>query len=139
MLSTLPPAAQILRLITPHGSRATGNRRQRLPESLVTKEEKWGTRTPFADQTSRAGVKATTKEKLELLLQNLLWDDLYAPIKILRMKAAVRLTDDTVIVQGVNDTYDLMESKTNVDSSIFVFIAKSINATILEKAVYSSL
>ena len=83
--------------------------------------------------------KATTKEKLELLLQNLLWDDLYAPIKILRMKAAVRLTDDTVIVQGVNDTYDLMESKTNVDSSIFVFIAKSINATILEKAVYSSL
>jgi len=88
----------------------------------------------------------TTKEKLELLLQNLLWDELYNPIKILRMKAAVRISDDdnvnnisTVIVQGVNDTYDLMEAKTTVDNSTFVFIAKNIDAIVLHKAVYSSL
>jgi len=88
----------------------------------------------------------TTKEKLELLLQNLLWDELYNPVKILRMKAAVRISDDdnvnnisTVIVQGVNDTYDLMEAKTTVDNSTFVFIAKNIDAIVLHKAVYSSL
>ena len=89
----------------------------------------------------------TTKEKLEMLLQNLLWDELYNPIKILRLKAAVRISDDddnlntvsTVVVQGVNDTYDLMEAKTSVDSSVFVFIAKNIDAIVLHKAVYSSL
>ena len=54
----------------------------------------------------------TTLEKVELLLQNLLWDGTYDPMKILRLKASVNLTDErTVLIQGVNDTYDIVPAK----------------------------
>merc|ERR1711997_12745 len=54
----------------------------------------------------------TSIEKVELLLQNLPWDGTYDPIKILRLKASVNLTDErTILIQGVNDTYDIKPAK----------------------------
>ena len=85
--------------------------------------------------------QGTTREKLELLLQNLLWDDTYKPMKILRMKAAVRLANEAtgLFVQGVNDTYDLFEAKRDIDSSVLIFIAKDMDIKSIQQAVYSTL
>jgi len=82
----------------------------------------------------------TTQEKVELLLQNLLWDGTYNPMKILRLKASVNLTDErTILIQGVNDTYDIVPAKEKRDDSIFIIIAKFIDSTVLNSVIYSTL
>ena len=90
----------------------------------------------------------TTKSKLETLLQHLLWDNMYAPLKILRFKANVNLVSDkddeeignySALVQGVNDTYDIYKTDINYEESIFVIIAKSIDVSVLQTAIYSTL
>ena len=103
-------------------------------------------RTPVPHIASDIGTytltsnQCTTREKLELLLQNLLWDDIYAPMRILRLKAAVRCDDNPdLLVQGVNDTYDLFEVKQSIDKTVFIVIAKSIDSAAIQKAVYSTL
>ena len=90
----------------------------------------------------------TTKSKLETLLQHLLWDNVYAPLKILRFKANVNLVSEeddeengnySALVQGVNDTYDIYKTDINYEESIFVIIAKSIDVSVLQTAIYSTL
>merc|ERR1712203_351743 len=77
----------------------------------------------------------TTLEKVELLLQNLLWDGTYDPMKILRLKASVNLTDErTVLIQGVNDTYDIVPAKEKRADSIFIIIAKFIDRKLVTNA-----
>ena len=43
----------------------------------------------------------TTLKNLEQLLQQLLWDDTYKPLKILRLKANVNIVKDNDHVEGV--------------------------------------
>ena len=43
----------------------------------------------------------TTLKKLEQLLQQLLWDDTYKPLKILRLKANVNIVKENDHVEGV--------------------------------------
>jgi len=82
----------------------------------------------------------TTLEKVELLLQNLLWDGTYDPMKILRLKASVNLTDErTVLIQGVNDTYDIVPAKEKRADSIFIIIAKFIDRKLVTNAIFSTL
>lgn len=87
----------------------------------------------------------TTLKKLEQLLQQLLWDDEYKPLKILRLKANVNIVKENdqvegVLVQGVNDTYDVYERPdTTYDESIFVLIAKCIDYNVIHNAIYSTL
>ena len=87
----------------------------------------------------------TTREKLEQLLQHILWDGVYDPLKILRLKANINIIstngeENSVLVQGVNDTYDIFEKpNAKFDESVFVIIAKSIDSGILHKAIYSTL
>jgi G3E family GTPase len=90
--------------------------------------------------------KVTTVERLEHLLQNLLWDGTYNPLKILRLKASVNIVDcksekvRTVVVQGVNDTYDLFDkTEASQNESVFVIIAKSIDTVVLQNALNSTL
>lgn len=82
----------------------------------------------------------TTLEKVELLLQNLLWDGTYDPMKILRLKASVNFTDErTVLIQGVNDTYDIVPAKEKRADSIFIIIAKFIDRKLVTNAIFSTL
>ena len=73
---------------------------------------------------------------------------MYAPLKILRFKANVNLVSDkddeeignySALVQGVNDTYDIYKTDINYEESIFVIIAKSIDVSVLQTAIYSTL
>lgn len=82
----------------------------------------------------------TTLEKVELLLQNLLWDGIYDPMKILRLKASVNLIDErTILIQGVNDTYDIVPAKEKRGDSIFIIIAKFIDSNVIKDAIISTL
>ena len=82
----------------------------------------------------------TSIEKVELLLQNLLWDGTYDPIKILRLKASVNLSDErTILIQGVNDTYDIVPAKEKRTESVFILIAKFIDESIVKNAILSTL
>lgn len=87
----------------------------------------------------------TTMAKIEKLLQNLLWDGIYEPLKILRLKASVNIIDEdgreiNLLIQGVNDTYDIFNKGQvcNADST-FVIIGKSITPSALKEVVLSSL
>lgn len=87
--------------------------------------------------------QVTSLEKVEKLLQNLLWDDIYKPMKILRLKSSVNIEDNektkTMLIQGVNDTYDMFEAKEPRSDSIFILIAKCIDADVVRDAIFSTL
>jgi len=109
-----------------------------MPEKIPTES------TPHIDKSIGTVTvqvnERTTQEKVELLLQNLLWDGTYNPMKILRLKASVNLTDErTILIQGVNDTYDIVPAKEKRDDSIFIIIAKFIDSTVLNSVIYSTL
>ena len=89
--------------------------------------------------TTVAFPEITTLEKLEKLLQSLLWDETYSPMKVLRLKASVRFSNRTVIIQGVNDTYDMFDAKESVNESIFIIIAKNIDKDVVRNAIFSTL
>ncbi len=85
--------------------------------------------------------KVTSQNKLERLLQALLWDGTCDPLKILRLKAMVNLEDDkTILVQGVNETYDIYDKKTDQPTeSLFVIIGKNIDKVQIESALHKYL
>lgn len=89
--------------------------------------------------------QSTTLEKVEKLLQDLLWDGTYDPMKVLRLKASINLTEPesnnhkTIVIQGVNDTYDILDAKESCCDSIFILIAKNINSTTVRNAIFSTL
>lgn len=108
-------------------------------ESLSHIDSDIGTVTINYDQV-------TSLEKVEKLLQNLLWDDIYKPMKILRLKSSVNIKsseDDgkikTMLIQGVNDTYDMFEAKEPRSDSIFILIAKCIDVNVVRDAIFSTL
>lgn len=111
---------------------------QKIPrESKSHIDSSIGTVTVAYDQV-------TTLKKVEGLLQNLLWEDLYLPMKILRLKSSVNVKgpDDkvkTMMIQGVNDTYDMFEAKEVRTESVFIIIAKFIDTEAIRSAVFSTL
>ena len=82
----------------------------------------------------------TTREKLEQLLQHILWDGVYDPLKILRLKANINIIstngeENSVLVQGVNDTYDIFERpNAKFDESVYLCIGIVLLSGQLKKA-----
>ena len=82
--------------------------------------------------------RVTSLKKVEKLLQNLLWENVYSPMKILRLKASVNLDDSrSILIQGVNDTYDIFDAKEPRPESVFILIGKFMNTELVRDAIFT--
>ena len=93
---------------------------------------------------------AVDKDKLEMYLQDLLWEDKYEDsdgnkVKILRLKGLVALDGEgelgqnNVIIQGVQDTYDMYDTKAECQGCTLVLIGKYLDFDILNKGLRDTL
>jgi len=78
--------------------------------------------------------ETTSLERVEKFLQSLLWDDVYPATKIFRLKGVIQLPDSQLMVQGVQDTYDVypINNSVNDDKTTLVLIGKNLDSTLLQ-------
>lgn len=87
--------------------------------------------TPFFVDKSHFG-------RVESFLQQVLWENVADgnPVEIHRVKGILVCGDDVRVIQGVRDTYDIIEKGTlhpDIKSNKLVFIGKSLNKDHLQK------